>query len=199
MASSLQPLSKDGFAFPSLSALPPRSSAAIAAVEQRRTSAASSYSSNYYRDISSSETIMGAGNSPPPRETQNPLDRWQQPRSESSSTYHSPYTASYPHTSSGLRPAEPGQFSAEPWSARGEPSSSSSSRTTAPMGLAPGVDVGPVQQPPMLRPIKRPSSPDYWATQPSSRQRSLASPPGGTWTSQVAIPQPGQIVRASDV
>ena len=195
----VQPLGKDSRIFPSLSALPPRLSAATAATaafEQRSTLAKSSPFSHGRQDPFFSETNMGQGNTPSPRDPQNPMERWQPGRSEPSSGYHSPYTTSYPHTPSGLRPAEPGQFSTEPWSARGEAPPSSS--RAAPAAGAPATDISTAQQPPLLRPIKRPPSPDYWATQPASRQRSLASP-SGSWTGQVAVPQPAQILQPPEM
>ena len=118
------------------------------------------------------------------------LERWPS-RSEAGSASYSPYGASssssYPLTpSSGLRPAEPGAFSTETWNTRGDPA-----KVT-------GAEVGPAGQPPsLMRPIKRPSSPDYWTSQPSSRQKAFGTQSG--WTGQVTVPQPGLVPQGPDM
>ncbi|KAL9050465.1 MAG: hypothetical protein Q9162_006612 [Coniocarpon cinnabarinum] len=166
--------------------------AATAAVEQQSRTIKFPHSAGLDQDSSSSETTMSAGDSPSSREPPYSSDRWPQGRSEPSSSYQSLYSSSYPHTPSGLRPAEPGQFSAEPWSAaRAEQSRAPG----APPGPIP--EVGSAQQLPPPRPTKRPGSPDYWPPQSVTRQRPLLSS-SGTWTTQVAVPQPGQLKKRID-
>ena len=175
------PMGKDSRYLPSLSTQHPRTGGDL----EQRHSAASSPFTRSYKDYSPSETTMASRDSPSSREPPNPLDRWPS-RSESGSSFQSPYTPSasvpFPHAAPGtLRPAEPGAFSTETWGSRPD--------------TAKGPGVGdPTTLP---RPFKRPSSPDYWSAQPSSKQRSFVT--GPPWTGQVAVPQPGPAYQPPDM